>query len=150
MKEIERLGIELYNIDNKRVISILQKNGIFIYKQNPTKEDVVICLNNIVNTRVLDRVIYSFNYMIIKFKQERAKNKDFSILKIKKQIEDYVYVINNLKNKEITYKKNLMIEDTNTMLFEKYSQEWADIQDKIKLLTAQLKELTKKLPKYFR
>jgi hypothetical protein len=39
-----------------------------------------------------------------------------------------------------------MSEDTNTRNFELYTKEWADTQDKIKMLSQQLRELSKNLP----
>lgn len=147
--DTDKLISYLYDIDNKKVISILQKNGIFINKSNPTKEDVLSEVNSITNNIKLINILYSINFIIDKYKEQKSKNREFSVVKLKKQIQDYIYVINELKNREVGYKKNLMLDDTNTRQFEKYTKEWADVQDKIKMLSNQLRELSKKLPKNF-
>lgn len=149
MTGTDKLIVQLYDIDNKKVISILQKNGIFINKSNPTKEDVLSEVNSITNNTTLVNILYSINFNIDKYKEHKSNNRDFSVVKLRKQIQDYIYVINELKNREVGYKKNLMLEDTNTRQFEKYTKEWADVQDKIKMLSQQLRDLTKKLPKNF-
>lgn len=149
MTGTDKLIVQLYDIDNKKVISILQKNGIFINKANPTKEDVLSEVNSITNNTTLVNILYSINFNIDKYKEHKSNNRDFSVVKLRKQIQDYIYVINELKNREVGYKKNLMLEDTNTRQFEKYTKEWADVQDKIKMLSQQLRDLSKKLPKNF-
>ena len=144
----------LANIDVKRLTKILQKYNLWSYVGPDSTQSKIDFLNNIVfmSTKVLNNVLYEINNTITYLQQQTLKEKQqnkiiYRRLELEKRIKDYDIVINQLKNQEINFKTTLANTDSDKDIhtFEAFTQQWADVQEKIALLQNEKRQLVNQL-----
>lgn len=141
LTSLKRECHRLNKIDYKKLISLLQRHKLYTLDGPQDINTISYFIdNNLTVTsystqKFIDTVTYEVKHTadyLLSQKQPR----NYTRKVIEKQINDYLIEVNRLRNLTVDYKTAINELDTTTDIkkFEKYTQQWADTQDKINFL----------------
>ena len=150
--QIYYLIFEICNYDFLYLITYFQKYGVYDNADTPTRDNVVKFFNSNIWWNALSykkqTTIYSeLKNILSYFRAKHGFDRNFTRASIQKKINDYNLIIADLKNKSFDYKKILSSLDPtqNISQFENYTSQWAEVQDKIKFLSSEVKKFKTQL-----